>query len=248
MVTCRNLYKRYGQSVTALDGVSLHIKPGTITGLLGPNGSGKTTLVRILAGSIRDFTGEVTVMAKKLPTRGLAENIGYMPQHYALYSELTVRENLEFFGSIYKAGNPAECRRRSDALIEVLGLGDKRSVRVHQLSGGMKQRVSLGCALLHKPKLLLLDEPTIGLDPELRIQFWDYFAVLVREGATILMTTHTFDEARNCSDLVFIKNGRIIASDTIDAISRRTGTEDIERSYIKLLHDAGEDGNKEAGK
>jgi ABC-2 type transport system ATP-binding protein len=230
-----SLTKTYGRDVQALRGVSLTIPSGSIFGLLGPNGSGKTTMVKILAGIIRDFQGEVRIDGVRLPTRRVSGHLGYMPQASALYGELTLRENLDFFGAVSGLRSAAMRRKRIDELCALLDLTDKRDSPIHVLSGGMRQRASLGCALLHRPRVLLLDEPTVGLDPRLRRQFWDYFREQARAGSTILITTHIFDEAKYCGELALLQAGRLVVAGQAAELAERAGSADFEQVYLHYL-------------
>ncbi|HKS70321.1 MAG TPA: ABC transporter ATP-binding protein, partial [Ktedonobacterales bacterium] len=191
--------KTFG-TVRALDGVSLSVREGETFGLIGPNGSGKTTLIRLLLGLARPTAGTVHVLGHTMPDRGVAGQIGYMTQASALYGELSVRENLAFFGTIYGL-HGRRLRERITAVLDLVDLSGSLRATVGTLSGGMRQRVSLACALIAEPRLLFLDEPTVGIDPELRIAFWDHFARLNDQGVTIVVSTHHLDEAARCSRL-----------------------------------------------
>ena len=231
-VRIEGLSKTYGRSVRALRDVSLTIPSGSIYGLLGPNGSGKSTLVKILAGVISAFGGSVAVDGTHLPSRRVASQLGYMPQASALYADLTVRENLDFFGAVSGLRDRRQRKRRIQDMCGLLELADKRDTVVSQLSGGMRQRLSLGCALIHGPRLLLLDEPTVGLDPRLRRQFWDYFRTQAAQGVTILITTHVFDEARFCGELGLLRSGVLAASGPTQKLADQAGTTDFEQVYL----------------
>jgi ABC-2 type transport system ATP-binding protein len=234
-IEMQGLTKTYPHGVRALDGIDLAIPRGSLVGLLGPNGSGKSTTVKILCGLVRTFEGEARVDGVRLPDRGVAHRLGYMPQQTALYTELSVHENLDFYASINGVRPAAERRRRIDDLLGLLDLAAKRREPVEALSGGMRQRVSLAAALLHRPPILLLDEPTVGLDPELRLAFWDYFKRLAAEGATIVICTHAFDEVKHCSHLAFLKAGRLAGFGTVEALRARAagaGSDDWEAVYL----------------
>jgi ABC-2 type transport system ATP-binding protein len=231
-INIKSLTKWYGKKIRAIHNITFDIKEGAIFGLLGPSGSGKTTLIKVLSGLIKDFKGQVMINGIRLPSRKTSSLIGYMPQTYALYMELSVKENLDFFASINGMHSKKERYYRIDELLGILQLTDKKNTPVEELSGGMKQRVSLGSALIHKPKLLLLDEPTIGLDPRLRLQFWDYFKKLAGEGTTILVTTHIFGEAKSCSHIAFLKLGELIACDELDHILKEADSKDLEEAFL----------------
>ncbi len=222
--------KQFG-ALRALDGVSLSVASGETFGLIGPNGSGKTTLIRLLLGLGRAASGSVRVLGRVMPDRRVANDIGYMTQSSALYAELSVRENLAFFGGLYGLRGAA-LRRRIDDIVSLVDLGDRVGSPVQTLSGGMRQRVSLACALIHQPRLLVLDEPTVGIDPELRHAFWDYFARLNQQGVTIVVSTHHLDEAAHCHRIALLRYGRLLAVDTPDALRRQSGEDDFERAFL----------------
>jgi ABC-2 type transport system ATP-binding protein len=229
-VTLEHVVKTFG-SLRALDDVTFQVDEGETFGLIGPNGSGKTTLIRLLLGLIRPNSGSVHVLGRTMPDRRVARSIGYMTQSSALYSELSVRENLAFFGRLYGLSG----RRLDERLRETLALvdlEDRDRAPVQTLSGGMRQRVSLGCALIHQPRLLFLDEPTVGIDPELRVTFWDYFARLTAQGVTIVVSTHILDEAQRCRRLALLRFGKLLAVDTPDALRRQSGEDDFERAFL----------------
>ncbi|HVM45209.1 MAG TPA: ABC transporter ATP-binding protein, partial [Candidatus Thermoplasmatota archaeon] len=190
-VSYDNVVKRYG-GLAALDGLTMHIPKGEVYGLLGPNGSGKTTAIRVLMGLERATSGTVRALGLKAPDRALNTRIGYMPQETALYQDLTVRENLQLFGELYGMDRD-RLGQRIDELLRLVDLSPRADAVVHTLSGGMRHRASLVAALLHDPELLVLDEPTVGVDPELRASFWGYFDDLAGRGVTVLITTHYMD-------------------------------------------------------
>ena len=224
--------KMYGD-FAALDGLTFSVEPGELYGLLGPNGAGKTTAIRILTGIQRPTSGEARVLGKAPTDEAVRPLVGYMPQETALYPDLTVRENLELFGRLY--GMPrAQMRDRVDHLLKLVELQDWQRSVITKLSGGMKHRTSLAAALLPQPRLLVLDEPTVGVDPELRASFWSHFAHLRREGTTILLTTHYMDEARRCERVGLLRRGKLIAEGAPEDILRRTGTENLEDAFLKL--------------
>jgi len=241
-IELKKLSKTYPHAVKALDGVDLAVPRGSLLGLLGPNGSGKSTTVKILCGLIRTFEGEARVEGTKLPDRRCARLLGYMPQQTALYAELSVFENLDFYASI-NGVRRAERNRRIDEMLGLLDLSGKKREVVAALSGGMRQRVSLAAALLHRPPILLLDEPTVGLDPELRLEFWAYFKRLAASGATIVICTHAFDEVKHCSHLAFLKTGRLVAFGTTEALRAGAGSDDWEAVYLAHVARAGAGGS-----
>lgn len=222
--------KTFG-TVRALDGVSFSVREGETFGLIGPNGSGKTTLIRLLLGLARPTAGTVRVLGHTMPDRGVAGQIGYMTQASALYYELSVQQNLAFFGALYGL-HGKRLRERIAAVLALVELpGSARSL-VSTLSGGMRQRVSLACALIAQPRLLFLDEPTVGIDPELRIAFWEHFARLNAQGVTIVVSTHHLDEAARCSRLALLRFGKLLAVDTPDGLRRESGEEDFDRAFL----------------
>jgi ABC-2 type transport system ATP-binding protein len=231
-IEMRKVSKRYPPAIQALDRLDLAIEGGSLVGLLGPNGSGKTTTVKILCGLIRSFEGSAILEGEKLPSRKVASLLGYMPQLNALYAELSVYENLDFFASINGIRSNAMRKKRIDEVLGLLDLAEKRKSPVESLSGGMRQRVSLGCALIHRPKILLLDEPTVGLDPELRLAFWSYFKAEAASGTTIVICTHAFDEAKHCSHLAFMKSGRLLRYGSVSELRADAGPDDWERIYM----------------
>jgi ABC-2 type transport system ATP-binding protein len=231
-IELKKLSKTYPHSVHALQSVDLFIEPGSLVGVLGPNGSGKTTTVKILAGLIQSFQGEAFIEGVRLPNRRCAASMGYMPQQTALYSELSVFENLDFFGAINGIRSGRKRRKRIDEIVSILDLVEKKKAPAENLSGGMRQRLSLGCALMHEPRILLLDEPTVGLDPELRLSFWRYFKELAAAGATILICTHAFDEAKHCSHLAFLKSGRLLRYGSTAELGAASEGSDWEAIYM----------------
>ena len=235
-VQAEGVRKSFG-SIHALDGLSLSVRPGTIYGLLGPNGSGKTTLIRALAGLIRADAGTVTILGQAPRDAVAAGAVGYMTQAAALYGELSIEENLRFFGSLQNVP-AAEAAGRIDDALRAVALLDRRRTVVSTLSGGMRTRVSLAATLLHRPQLLLLDEPTVGVDPALRRDFWDHFRALARAGATILVSSHVMDEAARCDRLGLIRSGRLLAEGTAAELCARAGTADLESAFLALSEPA----------
>ena len=210
-VVLEDLTKRFGDFV-AVDNVSIEVAPGEIFGFLGPNGAGKSTTIRILCGLLAPTTGKATVAGFDVATQSeeIRKHIGYMSQKFSLYDDLTVDENIEFFGGIY--GVPDEkFEERRNAVLEMAGLTEKRTMMTGLLSGGWKQRLALGCAILHEPPVLFLDEPTSGVDPMARRDFWDLIYQLSAAGHTIFVTTHYMDEAEYCHRIALMGGGKMIA-------------------------------------
>ncbi len=225
----RGLVKTYG-SIRAVDGVDIALPPGRIYGLLGPNGAGKTTLIRLLVGLARPTSGEAYVLGRRVPSREMLASIGYMTQADGIYPELSVWENIRFFAALY--GN-FDRERLMDAL-RIVELDGRAGTPVLQLSGGMRRRLSLACALVHRPPVVVLDEPTVGIDPALRVQFWRHFRSLSAEGATLLVSSHVMDEADRCDELLFIRGGKVIARGSGEELRRRAGTADLEEAFLRF--------------
>lgn len=228
------LRKAFG-SIVAVDGLDLDVGRGEVFGLLGPNGSGKTTAIRMLCGLITPTSGDATVVGCDVRTEAerLRTRIGYMSQKFGLYGDLTTIENCRFYASLYGL-HGAEREARLDALLERLGLVERRNQRVATLSGGWKQRVSLACATAHHPPLIFLDEPTAGVDPAARRDFWRVIYELAAEGTTIVVTTHYMDEAARCQRVAFLSRGFLYAVGTPDEVTTHFGLASIEDVFIEL--------------
>jgi ABC-2 type transport system ATP-binding protein len=231
-VAVDGLAKSFG-TIRALDGVSLTVGSGEIYGLLGPNGAGKTTLIRALVGLVTADAGSVTVLDRRLPDRAILAEVGYMPQSPALYADLTVEENVRFFASVHGLDRQVAAQSTAHAL-ELVDLASRRRSVVATLSGGMRQRVSLACALVHRPRLLLLDEPTVGVDPQLRAELWQRFTTMSGEGTTIIVSSHVMDEAERCGRLGLVRFGRMLADGTSAELRRLAGVERLEDAFLVL--------------
>jgi len=220
-----------------LDGLSLEVPGGISFGLLGPNGAGKTTLIRLLVGLLRAKSGTILTLGKK-PSPRTAHRVGYMPQLPSLYTELSVIQNVNFFARIYRLKDRKQRAQRVEEVIKLVDLWEDRNKSVTNLSGGMKQRASLACAIVHNPPLLFLDEPTVGLDPELRVHFWEYFQGLTRGGSTLIISSHTMDDAAHCDRLAFMRDGKIIALGTPDELRQATGKAKatLEDAFLHFVH------------
>jgi ABC-2 type transport system ATP-binding protein len=227
------LAKRFG-ALQAVDGVSFELAPSRIYGLLGPNGSGKTTLIRLLTGLARPTSGHAEVLGVRMPSRANLAHIGYMTQSDGIYPALTVLENARFFAAAYGVRGSAAV---TEAL-PIVDLADRTGSISGTLSGGQRRRLSLACALVHRPPVLFLDEPTVGIDPLLRVQFWGYFRELARNGTTIVVSSHVMDEADRCDELMFVRSGRVIARGAGAEIRQRAGTQDLEEAFLRLGGDA----------
>lgn len=226
------LTKQFGE-FTAVNNLNLKVKKGEVYGLLGPNGAGKTTAIRMLMGLIKITDGEAYVLNEKVPTNTILPQIGHMPQETALYIGITVHQNLQFFGEIYSLGNKT-IKKREKELLKFIDLENWRDELVQNLSGGMKHRVSLICSLIHEPTLLFLDEPTVGVDPELRCSFWKYFHNLRDSGKTILITTHYMDEAQHCDRIGFLRRGKLMAEGTPEKLMQISKTKSLEDAFMKF--------------
>ena len=215
--------------IRAVDNLDLKVKTGEIYGLLGPNGSGKTTLIRILTGILKPTHGTVSLLGMRIPNKSIMASVGYMTQSIALYEELSVRENIAFFASMYGTTGKQAIRNA----IDLVELGERAASRVRTLSGGMKRRTSLACALVHEPSVLLLDEPTVGVDPTLRASFWEYFRRIADKGVTLIISSHVMDEAARCDRLGFIRDGRLIADGSHAELLKSTGAATLEEAFLR---------------
>jgi ABC-2 type transport system ATP-binding protein len=214
----------------ALDDLSAAVRAGVVTGLLGPSGSGKSTLIRSIVGVQVIRSGSLRVLGLEAGSGALRSRIGYMTQAPSVYGDLTVVENLRYFARLLRT--PA---KRVDEVIQAVDLGAERGRIVDRLSGGQRTRVSLATALVGEPELLVLDEPTVGLDPVLRRDLWTMFGELAAAGTTLLVSSHVMDEARHCDELLLLHEGRLLATGSPDELRRRTGAEDLEDGFLRLV-------------
>ena len=236
-VEVENLVKRFGDFV-AVDHISFRVSRGEIFGFLGPNGAGKSTAIRILCGLLRPTSGLARVggydVARDPET--VRQNIGYMSQKFSLYDDLTVEENLSFYGGVY--GVPQErLPEREEFALRMAGLTGKRDTMTGMLAGGWKQRLALGCAILHEPPILFLDEPTSGVDPIARREFWDLIYQLSEQGHTIFVTTHYMDEAEYCHRLALMYKGKIVALDTPAALMAAAAKPSMEEVFVATIEE-----------
>lgn len=213
-----------------LHDVAIEVPHGALVGLLGPSGSGKTSLMRTIMGVQRGVSGTVTVLGVPAGTPSLRHRIGYVTQDASVYDDLTVRQNLHYFSAI--VGAP---RSDADRVIDATDLGGQADQRVGSLSGGQLSRASLAVALLGSPQLLVLDEPTVGLDPVLRVDLWTLFERLALEGTTLLVSSHVMDEATRCDRLLLLREGRVLADETPESLLERTGAPDAEQAFLTLV-------------
>ena len=223
--------KDYGKS-RVLHDVSLTIKPAEIFGFLGPSGAGKTTMVKLIAGIDHASSGSITVLDERMPNIKTMSRIGFMAQSDALYEELTAEENLDFFAGIYSLSKQKRTERKKQVM-ELVNLTSELKKSVSKYSGGMKRRLSLAISLLHEPEILILDEPTVGIDPILRKSIWDELEVLRRQGITIIVTTHVMDEADKCMRLAMIREGELIAVGSPEELKRNTDSDTLENAFLK---------------
>lgn len=229
-IRVQGVSKSYGKK-EVLHGIDLDVRRGEIFGLLGPSGSGKTTLVRLMTGIDRAALGEVRLLGERLPNLSLFRQIGYMAQSDALYLELTGKENLEFFASLFGMSGSVR-RKRIEEVMELVDLTPHLDKPAGAYSGGMRRRLSLAVALIHRPAVLLLDEPTVGIDPVLRQSIWQELYALRRTGTTIVITTHVMDEADKCDRLGMIRDGSLIAVGSPAELLERANAATIEEAFL----------------
>ncbi|MFC3965749.1 ABC transporter ATP-binding protein [Nocardia jiangsuensis] len=220
--------RRGGRPV--LHGIALTVPRGSITGLLGPSGCGKTTLMRAIVGTQLVQGGSVTVLGRPAGSAALRAAVGYVTQAPSIYSDISVRENVAYYAAVYGRGAAAV-----DEAIAAVGLEERAGNRGDALSGGQKTRVSLACALVARPELLVLDEPTVGLDPVLRVELWKQFAALAAAGTTLLVSSHVMDEAEHCDRLLLMREGRLLAELSPAELRARTGEQNLESAFLALI-------------
>jgi ABC-2 type transport system ATP-binding protein len=230
VINIENFKQQFGKFVV-LENINLSVKKGELLGLLGPSGSGKTTLIKAIVGMNEPTEGFASVLGTKMPSLSAVSKIGYMAQSDALYEDLTAANNILFFASLYGMKGKS-AKKRADEVLELVLLKDEGKKLVKNFSGGMKRRLSLAIALVHKPEILILDEPTVGIDPVLRIEFWKEFERLRQEGVTIIITTHVMDEAAHCDRLALIRDGGIIAIGTPEELKKTSGKNTVEDAFL----------------
>ncbi|TDC47567.1 ABC transporter ATP-binding protein [Jiangella ureilytica] len=231
-ITIRGLRVARGAQ-TVLDDFDLDVRRGSLTGLLGPSGSGKSTLMRAIVGVQRTAGGTVEVLGRPAGDRELRDRVGYVTQAPSVYADLTARQNLRYYARVL--GAPIS---DVDRAIEQVDLESHADHLVGRMSGGQRSRVSLATALLGEPEVLVLDEPTVGLDPVLRVQLWELFHRLAADGVTLLVSSHVMDEAERCERLVLLRDGALLADDTLPALLARTGAADAEGAFLELIEKA----------
>lgn len=234
VIKVENLTRRFGD-FTAVDHINFEVNEGEVVGYLGPNGSGKTTTIRMLLGLLEPTEGEATVLGFDAfkQSEEVRARVGYMSQKFAIYDDLTVLENLTFYGGVYGITDKARIKRT----LELVGLNEHESTLTRSLSAGWRQRLALGIALVHEPKLLFLDEPTSGVDPTARRAFWDLIYELAESGVTILVTTHYMDEAEYCERVGIMRDGKLLAMDTPSKLKETIISGDVWEVYVDPLED-----------
>jgi len=233
-----NISKRFGKSIV-LENINLNAYAGEILCLLGPSGAGKTTLIRLIIGAVKADTGTIIIDGKRIPNMDSIKTIGYMPQNDAVYNDINGYDNLIFFGRMYGLKNK-KLEQRVNETLALVNLTEDKNKLVSNYSGGMKKRLSLAIALLHDPEILILDEPTVGVDPVLRKTIWDEFDLLCAAGKTIIISTHVMDEAAKCQKAALIYEGRLIINDKVETLKSKTKAGNLE----DLFFDAQKDGEK----
>lgn len=232
IVKVKNITKEISK-IKILDNVSLEIEEGEILGLIGPSGSGKSTFIKSIIGMEKISCGEVFILGNKIPNRNILQSIGYMAQSDALYEDLTGKENLEFFAKIFSIKKD-EINKRIEYVSNLVNMQNDLNKKVKYYSGGMKRRLSLAISLIQDPKVLILDEPTVGIDPKLRLSIWNELNKLKLNGKSIIITTHVMDEAQRCDKLALIRNGKIIANGTPSKLKDEFKVDTIEDIFLKI--------------
>ncbi len=237
VVITERLRKEYGDIVAVQD-LDLRIPSKCIYGLIGPNGSGKTTTIKVLMGLLKATSGSAKVLGRTVPMKERDDRVSYMPQELALYTDLTVHENAQLFAELNGVSAP-EFLRREREMLQMVGLVERKDDLVGKLSGGMQHRSSLVCALINQPVLMFLDEPTVGVDPELRAGFWKHFRAMKEDGRTIVLTTHYMDEAVRCDLVGMMHKGHLIAEGSPKALMDETGSDNLEDAFMEFIGRSG---------
>ena len=236
VIETSNLVKIYEEGkIAAVDGLNLRIAKGEIYALIGANGSGKSTTINLVTGALFPTSGSIKVLGQDIPKKrkSVAGRIGVAPQEYALYNDLTVVQNIRFFSRLYEMDRGL-FQKRLGELLDILKLDERKTTSVFDLSGGMKRRVSIACALIHEPEVVFLDEATVGIDPVLRTFFWKYFRSLADNGLTIVLTSHVMDEAERADRIGLMRAGKLIEEGTPKEIKKRNSASSIEEVFLKL--------------
>jgi ABC-type multidrug transport system ATPase subunit len=233
-VIIKDLSVTLGKDFQALKSVSLELPAGKTIGFIGPSGAGKTTLIRAIVGRLKTEPDSVMVFGQPAGSSSLREQVSYMTQELSVYADLSVKENLAYFATMLGASQQ-EVQPAVGEALQTVDLADKANALVGSLSGGQKQRVSLGVALLGAPKLLVLDEPTVGLDPVLREKLWTLFDRLAGQGTTLIISSHSMDEAERCDDLVLIRDGKVLAHSSPRALCEKTHAKTVEQAFLQLV-------------
>lgn len=233
-VEIQNVNVMLGKHFQALDNVSVRLPQGKIVGFIGPSGAGKTTLIRSIVGRQKLASGNISVFDVPAGSKQLRNRVSYMTQEASVYSDLTVTENLEYFATMLGLGR-STVKSEVARLLETVDLQSHKDQMVEKLSGGQKQRVSLAIALIGQPQLMVLDEPTVGLDPVLREDLWSLFRQLAADGTTLIVSSHVMDEAERCDELLLIRNGKLLAQGSPKQLCEQTHTHSVEQSFLKLI-------------